>query len=96
MEIIKMSLPNCWEVSKCGEQNHCIAGTFKMVNGLGGGKNGGRICAYLPGTICGGQKQTTLAHKIQSCFGCSFYQEHIRDNFEIERDLRHRIYLSGS
>ncbi len=41
---------------------------------MNGGKNGGRACWAITGTLCGGQAQGTFASKVGNCLKCEFYQ----------------------
>lgn len=77
-----MSL-NCWEMKKCGrepggsksaELGICPAAVADAVNGLNNGKNGGRVCWAVTGTLCGGQVQGTFATKVANCMQCDFYK----------------------
>jgi len=77
-----MSL-NCWDFKKCGRQpggnrisdlGVCPASIDATANGLNGGRNGGRLCWALTGTLCGGKVQGTFAHKVASCMECEFYR----------------------
>jgi len=74
---------NCWEMKKCGrepggakagELGVCPASTTGQVDGVNGGRNGGRSCWALTGTLCGGQVQGTFAVKLGNCIGCAFYK----------------------
>ena len=74
---------NCWEVKKCGRQpggakaqelGICPAALEKRANGLNHGVNGGRVCWWVTGTLCGGVVQGTFAGKLASCLKCEFYQ----------------------
>ena len=76
-----MSL-NCWEFKKCGRQpggsrvselGECPASTDAKADGINGGRNGGRICWALTGTLCGGKVQGTFAQKLTNCANCEFY-----------------------
>ena len=78
---------NCWEFKKCGrepggekeaELGVCLAVTDPRLNGLHGGKNAGRACWALAGTLCGGEVQGTYAAKEENCLKCDFYKE-VRD-----------------
>ncbi len=80
---------NCWEFMNCQKEEKCIASTFSLTDGHGGGKNGGRICAYIFGTICCGKEQKSMQDKIDVCFNCPFYQE-IRKDSSIGRDIQDR------
>jgi hypothetical protein len=73
---------NCWEIKNCCRQNPsdrdiirgvCPAALDTTFDGINRGKNGGRICWYVAGTLCGGQKQGTFADKQLSCLSCDFY-----------------------
>jgi len=74
---------NCWESKKCGRQpggarsvelGLCPAASETKADGLNGGRNGGRICWALAGTLCGGKVQGAYAEKLASCMECEFYQ----------------------
>ena len=73
---------NCWQFKKCGrepggskagELGVCPSAVEARVNGVNGGKNGGRACWALAGTLCGGQVQGTYATKLTNCLKCEFY-----------------------
>jgi hypothetical protein len=79
---------NCWEFKKCGRQpggakvaelGVCPAATEDRVSGVNGGVNGGRVCWYIAGTLCGGQVQGTFASKLSNCMQCEFYQSAIKE-----------------
>ena len=70
---------NCWDLKKCGRETGgakvdelgvCPAATDTSIDGKNSGKNGGRICWLIAGTICGGQKQGIFAEKRISCISC--------------------------
>ena len=74
---------NCWEFKKCGrepgglkasELGVCTAATEFRVNSINGGKNGGRACWVIAGTLCGGKVQGSYAQKLSNCMACDFYQ----------------------
>jgi hypothetical protein len=74
---------NCWEFKRCGREqggvkSHelgvCPASTETRVNGTNSGKNAGRACWVLAGTLCGGKTQGTFATKLSNCMACDFYQ----------------------
>lgn len=80
---------NCWEYKKCGrepgginvpELGVCIAATETMLDGVHGGKNGGRACWAVCGTLCGGEVQGTFAEKMGNCKICDFYIEVFNDD----------------
>ena len=79
---ISMEKQNCWEFKKCGRESggakvkelgECPAAGFTSADGFAGGKNGGRACAYLTGTFCGGNIQGTFRDKEKNCADCEFY-----------------------
>ncbi|PKP22597.1 MAG: hypothetical protein CVU05_03160 [Bacteroidetes bacterium HGW-Bacteroidetes-21] len=74
---------NCWEHKKCERQpggkkvaelGVCPAAIEKKLDNINSGKNGGRSCWVLAGTLCGGSVQGVFAHKLQSCMNCEFYK----------------------
>jgi hypothetical protein len=75
---------NCWEIMRCGREpmgenveKHgiCPAATFDLLNGVHGGKNAGRVCWIIAGTMCGGEIEGSFAKKYKDCRECSFYQQ---------------------
>ena len=79
-----MPKQNCWEFKKCGREpggskvaqlGICPASTEARVAGMHGGRNGGRACWALTGTLCGGSVQGTFAKKYTECKACAFYQQ---------------------
>ena len=73
---------NCWEFLKCGrepggihaaEKGVCPAAMDGGVNGINGGKNGGRCCWTIAGTFCFGEAQGTTAKIYKECMDCGFY-----------------------
>lgn len=76
-----MSGLNCWEFKGCGrepggnkvaELGVCPAATLSSADGIHGGRNGGRACWGIVGTLCAGQMQDSLAAKLHHCVGCDF------------------------
>lgn len=74
---------NCWEFKKCGrepggakveELGICIATTELRANGINEGKNAGRACWAVAGTLCEGIIQGTFAMKLGNCMKCDFYK----------------------
>jgi hypothetical protein len=72
---------NCWEVKRCGRQpggakaaelGACPAATSSLV-AINNGKNAGRVCWAIAGTLCGGKVQGTFAQKVANCINCEFY-----------------------
>jgi len=66
---------NCWDFKNCrrGIEGDCPAATAVQLDGAHRGKNGGRTCWAVVGTLCGGVVQGTYASKIGSCLSCEFY-----------------------
>lgn len=61
--------------AKVQELGICPAATAQDLDGINGGKNGGRICWAVAGTLCDGQIQGTFAIKILTCIKCPFFQK---------------------
>ncbi len=75
---------NCWESKNCGRQSGgpkaselgvCSAATATEHDGKNGGKNGGRYCWKVAGTLCGGKVQGSYAAKAVSCMACDFFKQ---------------------
>ncbi len=73
---------NCWEYMHCGRepnglrvssQGVCQAALECAASDMHGGKNGGRVCWAVSGTLCGGCVQGSFACKIKDCMQCDFY-----------------------
>jgi hypothetical protein len=69
---------NCWEFKNCGrgpdsDGDSCPAATDKRLDGVHGGKEGGRVCWVIAGTYCGGKPQGYFAQKFTDCSLCDFY-----------------------
>ena len=74
---------NCWEFKKCGRQpgvekvaelGICVSSVLCETNGINCGKNGGRVCWAVAGTLCGGKVQGTFSAKLSSCLQCEFFK----------------------
>lgn len=62
--------------------------------GSTGGKNGGRSCWVLEGTLCGGEIQGNFMQKLANCTPCEFYkqvQQQEGDAFVAPRDMLRRL-----
>ena len=79
-----MQRVNCWEVKGCGREpggknvqrlGVCPAATDERLSGLHGGKNAGRACWVIAGTLCEGKVQGTFAQKYQDCTQCDFFRQ---------------------
>ena len=73
---------NCWEFKECGrepggkkekELGTCPATIEVRVDGVHHGKNAGRCCWAIAGTLCKGKVQGTFAKKLGDCIKCTFY-----------------------
>lgn len=79
---------NCWEIKKCGrepdglhaeELGICPASVETKLNGINHGKNAGRSCWALTGTLCGGIVQGSFATKLNNCMQCNHYKDVLFD-----------------
>ncbi len=53
----------------------CPAATEERLNGIHDGKNGGRTCWAIAGTLCGdGKPSGKFAQKMETCLSCPFYR----------------------
>ncbi|MGD2095795.1 MAG: hypothetical protein PVH77_12380 [Phycisphaerales bacterium] len=75
---------NCWEFMNCGRQPEgdkaeelgaCLASTNEKHDGKNNGKNAGRYCWKIAGTMCGGRVQGSFASKVIDCVRCKFFQQ---------------------
>lgn len=95
-----MSKINCWEFTKCGREpggakatqlGLCPVVAKVDVDGVNGGRNGGRACWAISGTFCGEKVQGTFASKLGDCKKCDFYklvQKEEGDNLASTRQIR--------
>ncbi len=74
---------NCWEFMACGREpggknadklGVCPAAAETRLEGVHHGKNAGRTCWVVAGTLCGGEVQGTFAKKFCDCLKCPFFQ----------------------
>ncbi len=74
---------NCWEFSGCCKETHgkfttalgvCPAALESRLDGIHGGRNGGRACWVISGTHCHGSIQESYEQKKKTCTQCGFYQ----------------------
>ena len=84
---------NCWEVKQCGRQPDgtkvhelgvCPASIATDLDGVNGGKNGGRSCWAIAKTLCENRVQGTFSQKLGGCMDCDFYtavREEERENY---------------
>jgi hypothetical protein len=83
-------MKNCWEHKKCGREpggsgtdslGVCPAAVEGRLDGVHGGRNAGRACWIIAGTLCGGEIQGTFARKYASCEKCDFYIKVMEESF---------------
>lgn len=81
---------NCWEFKKCGRQpggphihdlGICPAAVETRLDNIHGGKNAGRSCWVMAGTLCKGEMQGTFAQKYKNCEMCDFYKKVKEEEF---------------
>ena len=79
-----MERKNCWEVKKCGRQpggenikelGICAATLPNEYDDINKGKNGGRFCWAITGTLCNGEVQGIYAKKLKDCLVCEFLNQ---------------------
>jgi hypothetical protein len=98
---------NCWDFNRCERQpggklaeTHgvCPASIDHTVDGINGGKNGGRFCWAIAGTFCFGEAQGTNARKIKNCIDCGFLYlvANEEDNFTISTNSLRNSSLKKS
>jgi hypothetical protein len=85
---------NCWEVKHCGLENDCAAFHEKKLDGVHGGKNAGRCCWVVAGTLCANKPQGVFAQKFLACEKCDFYNQVKKEefpNFLLAVQLLHKL-----
>ena len=81
-----MTKKNCWEIKECGREPNgirveefgiCPAAEDNRANGIHQGKNGGRCCWVIQGTLCkGATAQGSYIEKFcGDCQKCDFYSK---------------------
>lgn len=74
---------NCWEAKRCGREpgglhadatGVCPAALEVRLHGVHQGRNAGRACWVVAGTMCEGRVEGTFATKFDTCAMCDFYQ----------------------
>ncbi|MGC1119656.1 MAG: hypothetical protein WBA22_01065 [Candidatus Methanofastidiosia archaeon] len=79
-----MEKKTCWEFFECGrepgganvdELGVCPAAVETDRDTTNKGKNGGRICWAVAGTLCKGEIQGSFAKKLVACVECRFYKK---------------------
>ena len=91
-----MSKKNCWEHKHCGREpgsakaeslGVCPASTERKIDGANSGKNGGRVCWAIGGTLCGGEVKGTFATKFEDCIDCDFFKLVCKEEEQVYRTL---------
>lgn len=79
---LAMAKLNCWEHKKCGREQGgakvaelgvCPVAGEVRTHGKNHGRNGGRACWVISGSLCGGKVQGSFAQKLGNCQACDFY-----------------------
>ncbi|MGZ3437898.1 MAG: two-CW domain-containing protein, partial [Polyangia bacterium] len=95
LEVVEPERMNCWEFKQCGrepggartgELGVCPASVCAECDGINGGRQGGRVCWAIAGTLCGGQVRGTFAQKRLACTQCDFLQQ-------VEQDMGFSFHL---
>ncbi|MBU0730050.1 MAG: hypothetical protein KKE17_08495 [Proteobacteria bacterium] len=98
---------NCWEFKNCGrieggareaECGICPAYGEIRLDGLNAGKNGGRVCWFVEGTLCDNcvrkEADGTYLDKYKRCLKCNFYkyvEEQQGENLAILQEVFDRL-----
>jgi hypothetical protein len=99
---------NCWEFQKCSrepgganitEYDVCPAAIETSANGINEGKNGGRICWAIAGTLSNKKIKGTFAEEKFSCMNCNFYKlvykEENINSYEILTPIQINAFLTN-
>ncbi len=74
---------NCWEYTGCRRETHggfanvlgvCPAALESRLDGIHGGRNGGRSCWVVSNTHCHGNVGKPYEQKMKTCSQCGFYR----------------------
>ncbi len=85
-----MKKQNCWEFMKCGKgasrdgrrrKQTCPAALEERLDGVNEGKNAGRSCWVVSGTLGRNGNQGSIAGKIATCGGCDFFNLVMREEY---------------
>lgn len=96
---------NCWEYTECGlepggvntaRNGVCPAASDNTFSGINAGRNAGRFCWAVPGTLCKNRQQGHYAQKRAECQDCDFYHMVIAE--QGTRNLRTKFlrFVQGS
>jgi hypothetical protein len=86
---------NCWEIKQCGREADgknahlgiCSAYLATPYDKLNHGKNGGRMCWYVTGTVCNDELQGNYTQKRMLCLSCEVYKR-------IKTEEKHKFLLT--
>ncbi|MBF0614956.1 MAG: hypothetical protein G8237_01300 [Magnetococcales bacterium] len=80
-------MKNCWEKNQCGREpggvkesklGTCPVATFELADGFLGGRNGGRACIFIVGTMAPEERLNTCealaTRKKRDCMQCDFFR----------------------
>jgi len=79
---------NCWDFKRCNsntgndrikKSDVCPVFSKTALDGINGGKNGGRSCWLIPGTLCGSRIQRAIIPKSIACRLCDFKRHVLRE-----------------
>lgn len=95
---------NCWEFMRCGKEviggqagePPCPAATCRSASGIHYGRNAGRACWAIDGTLCTGTAMT-VAEKTRDCMTCAFFHlvhQEETDNLLTPAQIRCLVYGS--
>lgn len=82
MKLEDVAKKNCWEFMNCGRHpggprtrdlGVCPVTTHENLHGAHDGRNAGRACWVVAGSLCGGKIQGTYAQKLTNCWRCDFF-----------------------
>ncbi|HEY4716662.1 MAG TPA: hypothetical protein VII00_06115 [bacterium] len=83
-----MTRKNCWEILKCGlepggqnadKRGVCPAAIATALSGVNSGRNGGRVCWAVAGTMCNGEIQRSFEDKEFMCLDCAVFKKILKD-----------------
>ena len=95
---------NCWEYMASGRHrdgsgkegcSQCPVPQMTNYDGINGGRNGGRACWIITGTLGDRDVQMTFSHKLATCLKCNVYiaiKEEEGDNLCLPIDISEHIF----
>ena len=87
MDTVEQKL-NCWEYWECGRETNgknaskfgvCPSAAAEGWHGTNNGKNGGRYCWKVAGTMSMGTVKGLIAMQIISCSQCPFFKTVLKE-----------------